>query len=164
MKSTKLNNKGFSLVELIIVITIMAVLVGALAPALIRYVGESRRSTDVNNASTIATAVTCALNDADAYEELVMKATQNNSATVTFDLDSANDCIQTNDSIGSSFDKIIKESISGGIKQMAVKSKTDPAGNAISATDFTITVDTSNNSVTVNIGNIECYPESSGMK
>ena len=38
----KLNNKGFSLVELIIVIAIMAVLAGALAPALITYIEKSR--------------------------------------------------------------------------------------------------------------------------
>ena len=34
----KTNNKGFSLVELIIVIAIMAILAGAIAPALIRYI------------------------------------------------------------------------------------------------------------------------------
>lgn len=32
MKRTKRNNKGFSLVELIIVIAIMAILAGVLAP------------------------------------------------------------------------------------------------------------------------------------
>ena len=32
------NNKGFSLVELIVVVAIMAVLVGVLAPAYLKYV------------------------------------------------------------------------------------------------------------------------------
>ncbi|HAL02696.1 MAG TPA: hypothetical protein DCP07_05005, partial [Lachnospiraceae bacterium] len=32
------NNKGFSLVELIIVIAIMAILVGVMAPQLIKYI------------------------------------------------------------------------------------------------------------------------------
>ncbi len=53
----KMNNKGFSLVELIVVIAIMAVLVGVLAPQFIKYVESSRRSTDVSNAETIRSAV-----------------------------------------------------------------------------------------------------------
>ena len=36
------NNKGFSLVELIIVIAIMAILVGVIAPQLILYIEKSR--------------------------------------------------------------------------------------------------------------------------
>lgn len=64
----KKNNKGFSLVELIIVIAIMAILAGALAPALIKYIAKSRRSTDVSNAQTIATAVTNALSVEVAYD------------------------------------------------------------------------------------------------
>lgn len=43
------NNKGFSLVELIVVIAIMAVLVGVLAPAFIRYVEKAREGTDLQN-------------------------------------------------------------------------------------------------------------------
>ena len=53
----KKNNKGFSLVELIVVIAIMAVLVGVLAPQFIRYVERSRQSTDVQNADQVATAL-----------------------------------------------------------------------------------------------------------
>ena len=42
----KTNNKGFSLVELIIVIAIMAILVGVLAPQYLKYVEKSRVSAD----------------------------------------------------------------------------------------------------------------------
>jgi len=50
-------NKGFSLVELIIVIAIMAVLVGVLAPQFIKQVEKSRESTDLQNIEEVKTAV-----------------------------------------------------------------------------------------------------------
>ena len=53
----KTNNKGFSLVELIIVIAIMAVLIGVLAPQFIKYVERSRESTDLQNVEEVKTAV-----------------------------------------------------------------------------------------------------------
>ncbi len=51
------DNKGFSLVELIIVIAIMAILAGALAPALIKYIKRSRKQSDVNTAQELGKAV-----------------------------------------------------------------------------------------------------------
>ena len=42
MKDKKRNNKGFSLVELIVVILIMAVLAVALAPQVMKWVGNAR--------------------------------------------------------------------------------------------------------------------------
>jgi prepilin-type N-terminal cleavage/methylation domain-containing protein len=59
----KKNNKGFSLVELIIVIAIMAVLVGVLAPQFIKYVEQSRRSRDIQTAQEIREAVLAAIAD-----------------------------------------------------------------------------------------------------
>lgn len=69
-KFMKKNNKGFSLVELIIVIAIMAILAGAIAPALIRYIDKSRKSNDVSSAKTIKTAVETALGNESIYELL----------------------------------------------------------------------------------------------
>lgn len=66
----KKNNKGFSLVELIIVIAIMAILAGAIAPALIRYIDKSRKSNDVSSAKTIKTAVETAMSNEKTYEIL----------------------------------------------------------------------------------------------
>lgn len=53
----KMNNKGFSLVELIIVIAIMAILIVVLAPQYLKYVEKSRNSTDVSNATEMVTAM-----------------------------------------------------------------------------------------------------------
>lgn len=61
----KLNNKGFSLVELIIVIAIMAVLIGVLAPQYLKYVEKSRESADLDNYQTIISGLqVCAVDTA----------------------------------------------------------------------------------------------------
>ncbi|MDE6531272.1 MAG: type II secretion system GspH family protein [Lachnospiraceae bacterium] len=57
------NNKGFSLVELIIVIAIMAILVGVMAPQLIKYIEKSNVSADTQLAGTVQTAATTAMMD-----------------------------------------------------------------------------------------------------
>jgi len=67
--SKKRNNKGFSMVELIIVIAIMAALVGILAPQYIKYVEKSKVSADLQNADKMLNAVKVA-----AAEDLVNKA------------------------------------------------------------------------------------------
>ena len=57
------NNKGFSLVELIIVIAIMAILVGVMAPQLIKYIEKTNVSSDVQLCDTIREAVQTAMMD-----------------------------------------------------------------------------------------------------
>ena len=61
------KNKGFSLVELIIVIAIMAILAAAIAPALIRYIDKSRRSDDVQTCNTVGKAVALAIATGEEY-------------------------------------------------------------------------------------------------
>jgi len=59
------NNKGFSLVELIIVIAIMAILVGTLAPQLVKYIEKTNVSSDIQLCDTIHTAITMAMTNPD---------------------------------------------------------------------------------------------------
>ena len=59
------NNKGFSLVELIIVIAIMAILVGVMAPQLIKYIEKTNESSDTQLCDTVRSALTTAALDPD---------------------------------------------------------------------------------------------------
>lgn len=63
------NHRGFSLVELIIVIAIMAILVGVMAPQLIKYIEKANVSADVQLCDTIHTAITMALADPDVFTD-----------------------------------------------------------------------------------------------
>ncbi len=59
----EMNNKGFSLVELIIVVAIMAVLVGVLAPQYIKYLDKSKVGADKQLADNLKQAITTTLLD-----------------------------------------------------------------------------------------------------
>lgn len=52
----KKDNKGFTLVELVIVVAILAILVGILAPQYTKYVEKSRKAADASNLENLVTA------------------------------------------------------------------------------------------------------------
>lgn len=89
MKERKMNNKGFSLVELIIVIAIMAILIVVLAPQYLKYVERSRNSTDLQNATELKTAIETYVADPESKEAMadgdtvVLTLSTNAAGTVT---------------------------------------------------------------------------------
>ena len=92
MKKENMNDKGFSLVELIIVIAIMAILIVVLAPQYLKYVEKSRIASDqttiveyINAMQVIAADpdVTLTSGAADKYS---IKNNTSNTITVSTDL------------------------------------------------------------------------------
>lgn len=59
----KKNNKGFSLVELIVVVLIMGILAVALAPQVMKWVGKAQESGNRNNAESVKSALQTAAAD-----------------------------------------------------------------------------------------------------
>lgn len=57
LRERKKDNKGFTLVELVIVVAILAILVGLLAPQYTKYVEKSRKSADASNMDEMVKAV-----------------------------------------------------------------------------------------------------------
>ena len=66
------ENKGFSLVELIVVIAIMAVMTSVLAPSLLGYVEQSRMAKDDSAMGEVNNAIKLALADQNVYDECLI--------------------------------------------------------------------------------------------
>ena len=76
----KRDDKGFTLVELVIVVAILAILVGILAPQYTKYVEKSRKAADASNLENLVTAFKTVASDgtedhvdADTYTITISK-------------------------------------------------------------------------------------------
>lgn len=141
----KTSNKGFSMVELIIVIAIMAILAAALAPSLIKYINKSRLSTDVQTGTTIASAVNAALAVESAYDSC--SANHYDSGTWA-----VNSILTNSDSFAAEMAAVIGIDVGGSVKG---KSKKDLGGSGMNATEFYVVIDAKNNKVQVWYGNTD---------
>ena len=68
-----MRNKGFSLVELLIVTTIITILAAAIAPALMRYIDKSRKADDIAAADAIGTALKASMSNEVIYDSVMDK-------------------------------------------------------------------------------------------
>ena len=132
----KTTNKGFSMVELIIVIAIMAILAAALAPSLIKYINKSRLSTDIQTGNSIVSAVNAAMAVEKANDEC-QKTYAGNLVTV----DQTN--IDPSDDFGKEFWSVM------GVSTVKGKSKKDLSGATLSNQVFILSIDKSTDAVTV---------------
>jgi prepilin-type N-terminal cleavage/methylation domain-containing protein len=72
-KKLRRNNKGFSLVELIVVVLIMAIIAVALAPQVMKWVGSSRTNTDVQIYDSLVSDIQVALTKESVWSKCKVK-------------------------------------------------------------------------------------------
>lgn len=85
-KMSQKNNKGFSLVELIVVVAIMAVLMGILVPTLVKNVEKSKKQKDRNAIEEIRNTMVTNLADplySDLEATITYNGTNANSKEIT---------------------------------------------------------------------------------
>ena len=82
----KKNNKGFTLVELIVVLVILAILVAILVPALLGYIDRAREKQYVLNAKSALTAAQAQLTSIDAKAQPSLTSADNTVIKNTADV------------------------------------------------------------------------------
>ena len=100
----KRNRAGFSLVELIVIVAMMAVLIAVLAPSLLGYVERSRAQKDVSAMDEVVSAVFLAMADPYVYDELAQASIKENVSCYIDnkdELEHSGSYVQTKEAIGS---------------------------------------------------------------
>ena len=75
------ENKGFTLVEIIVVVVILAIVVGASIIGVQTYVKQSKLNTDITNCKTIKEVMT-GIEDEPVFYRKLVQLTQENATTV----------------------------------------------------------------------------------
>lgn len=79
------NQKGFSLIELIIVIAILAVIAAIAIPNLLDNINNSRKRTDIANAKLIGTAISQAYAENEAIVSTAVGTAQTAAGSINFE-------------------------------------------------------------------------------
>lgn len=129
----KKNNKGFTLVELVIAIAILAILVGLLAPQYTKYVEKSRKSADASNMDEMVKAVQVYAADAENEVKDVQGATIELGDNVVIGNDTATKDIKNAlDEFCPDYTKMKKKSAKWGESPKATINITDEGGVEVS--------------------------------
>lgn len=136
------EEKGFSLVELIIVMAIMAILVGVVASQVIPYMEKSRQSKDQQQISSLATSMVSAIAQDDSFDLATEAATKD----IKFELSKKNLTDGTSATIESTFAELCGQADTDAVVTK-VKSKftsKKASGNKLYVTlkaDGSVTID-----------------------
>lgn len=136
------EEKGFSLVELIIVMAIMAILVGVVASQVIPYMEKSRQSKDQQQISSLATSMVSAIAQDDSFD--LATATED----ITFELSKTNLTAKTSATIESTFAELCgqadTDAVVTKVKSKFTSKKAKASGNKLYVTlkaDGSVTID-----------------------
>lgn len=141
MRANKKNHKGFSLVELIIVIAIMVALIAVMGPAYVKYIQKSRDSAIATAAEDLQAWVKTAIADEDTNLN-VAGTTGDGTINVAVNADGELTVTVTNINLGSTAaDAAALAAAGAGFTPGAKMGKTDVS--------YTIKVERGTNTVTM---------------
>lgn len=152
------EEKGFSLVELIIVMAIMAILVGVVASQVIPYMEKSRQSKDQQQISSLATSMVSAIAQDDSFDLATEAATED----ITFELSKTNLTAKTSATIESTFAELCGQADTDAVVTKVKSKFTSKKAKASENNKLYVTLK-ADGSVTIDLGTAAGTPASAKL-